>query len=139
MDRYIIYRKMAIKTWQEINELANNDKPFYEAMCLGKSSFVREWKFEIPFELISCKNYLYFSTNKYHKHYLGDRNLKPLGQNCNEHFLFRDEQTANDYVEACRNDEDECSRYRLHTAMLDEWGGIRDDDYEYDDELLDTE
>jgi hypothetical protein len=63
-------------------------------------------------------------------HYLNDCGMGD--NNNNEHLIFLDKDTAEEYVQACRSDVEEIERYIQHIASCDEIDKYDDNDYDYE-------
>lgn len=139
MNRFTIFKKLSIQTWQEVQEIANQKGTIFSAMCIGKASHASEFFFPEEFKIeeneglfdykIRSFRWAYKDTDWVTHQCLADCNLEPK-RNTNQHLLFRDKQTAEDYTKACREDKEECERYRTHLEMCSAWSDEIDRDWD---------
>jgi hypothetical protein len=123
-DRYKTFRKWAITSVDDIVE----GQVYYEAYCLGKSSFVYEMVINSAC-IKKCEiiNQDFIIIDNQHA-YLNDLGLGD--SNNNQHLIFNTKHKAEEYVQACRNDPDECNRHSLLQADLDILDNILDDRFD---------
>lgn len=132
------YQKFRVQAVTDVKTLHKGNIAIYYVYCLGNKSFVSSEYVE-EFKLSCDKGYTSFETykTKYNlpdHHYLNDCGMGD--NNCNEHLIFLDKDTAEEYAKACRNDPKEVERYMQRESLCDEFDKYNDNDYT-DDRLLD--
>jgi hypothetical protein len=125
------YQKFRVQAVTDIKTLHKGNIAIYYVYCLGNKSFVSS-EYIRKFKLSYDKGYTSFESfiTKYKfstRHCLNDCGMGDT--NYNEHLIFLDENIAEEYAKACREDPREVERYMQYEALCDEFDKYDDNDY----------